>query len=257
MQRAALAGKVAVVTASTQGIGLAIARRLARDGARVVISSRKQASVDRALGLLRAEGLGLECVSGRVCHAGKREDLAALVDETLRSHGAVDVLVSNAGVSPFAGRTLDCPEEAWDKIFEVNVKAAFLLAKLVAPHMERRGGGSIVLVGSIAGYHPMPAIGPYSVSKAALLGLTKVLARELAPANVRVNCLAPGVIRTGFSSAVWSEPAARRRLEEAIDMGRIGEPEECAGTVSFLCSPDAAYITGETIVVAGGFHCRL
>ncbi|XP_067874585.1 dehydrogenase/reductase SDR family member 4-like [Heterodontus francisci] len=254
MQQALLSGKVALVTASTQGIGLAIARRLARDGAQVVISSRKQASVDRALGQLQAEGLG---VSGTVCHVGKREDREALVGETLKRHGAIDILVSNAAVNPFAGRVLDCSEEAWDKIFEVNVKTAFLLAKLVVPHMERRGGGSIVLVSSAAAYQPFPAIGPYSVSKTALLGLTKVLADELAPVNIRVNCLAPGVIRTKFSSALWSDDSLRQRFEEKIAMRRIGEPEECAGTVSFLCSQDAAYITGETIVVAGGFHCRL
>ncbi|XP_078092339.1 dehydrogenase/reductase SDR family member 4-like [Mustelus asterias] len=249
-----LSGKVAVVTASTQGIGLAIARRLAQDGAQVMISSRKQASVDKALEQLRAEGLG---VVGTVCHVGKREDREALVSETLRRHGAIDILVSNAAANPFAGRTLDCPEEAWDKIFEINVKGAFLLTKLVAPHMERQGGGSIVLVGSAAGYQPFPAIGPYSVSKTALLGLTKVLANELAPANIRVNCLAPGVIKTKFSSALWSDDSMRQRFEETIAMRRIGEPEECAGTVSFLCSQDAAYITGETIVVAGGLHCRL
>ncbi|XP_078389810.1 dehydrogenase/reductase SDR family member 4 isoform X3 [Cetorhinus maximus] len=214
-----LSGKVAVVTASTQGIGLAIARRLALDGAQVVISSRKQANVDRALEELHAEGL---TISGIVCHVGKREDR----------------------------------EEAWDKTFEVNVKAVFLLTKLVVPHMEQRGRGSIVLVGSIAGYRPFPTIGPYGVSKTALLGLTKVLADELAPANIRVNCLAPGLI-TQFSSALWSDDSFRRRFEAAITLRRTGEPEDCAGVVSFLCSRDAAYITGETITVAGGFHCRL
>ncbi|XP_059497219.1 dehydrogenase/reductase SDR family member 4-like [Stegostoma tigrinum] len=249
-----LSGKVAMVTASTHGIGFAIARRLARDGAQVMISSRKKENVDKALEQLQAEGLS---VSGIVCHVGKREDREALVSKTLERHGAIDILVSNAAVNPFAGSTLDCSETAWDKIFEINVKAPFLLAKLVVPHMEQRGGGSIVLVGSAAGYQPFPAIGPYSVSKTALLGLTKVLANELAPANIRVNCLAPGAIRTQFSSVLWSDDSLRQKLEATIAMRRIGEPDECAGTVSFLCSQDAAYITGETIVVAGGFHSRL
>ncbi|XP_078389809.1 dehydrogenase/reductase SDR family member 4 isoform X2 [Cetorhinus maximus] len=253
MQLGVLSGKVAVVTASTQGIGLAIARRLARDGAQVMISSRKQASVDKALEQLRAEGLD---ALGTVCHVGKREDREALVRRTERRHGAIDILVSNAAVNLFMGRALDCSEEAWDKTFEVNVKAVFLLTKLVVPHMEQRGRGSIVLVGSIAGYRPFPTIGPYGVSKTALLGLTKVLADELAPANIRVNCLAPGLI-TQFSSALWSDDSFRRRFEAAITLRRTGEPEDCAGVVSFLCSRDAAYITGETITVAGGFHCRL
>ncbi|XP_041032695.1 dehydrogenase/reductase SDR family member 4-like [Carcharodon carcharias] len=254
MQLGVLSGKVAVVTASTQGIGLAIARRLARDGAQVMISSRKQASVDRALEQLRAEGLD---VLGTICHVGKREDREALVNQTLKRYGAIDILVSNAAANPFAGRVLDCSEEAWDKIFEINVKAALLLTKLVVPHMEQQGGGSIVLVGSVSGYQPFPAIGPYSISKTALLGLNKVLADELAPANVRVNCLAPGIIKTQFSSSLWLDDSLRQQLERTIAMRRIGEPEECAGTVSFLCSQDAAYITGETIVVAGGFQCRL
>uniref|UniRef100_UPI00398ED55C dehydrogenase/reductase SDR family member 4 n=1 Tax=Pristiophorus japonicus TaxID=55135 RepID=UPI00398ED55C len=254
MPPAVLAGRVALVTASTRGIGLAIARRLAQDGARVMVSSRKQAGVDEAVGQLRAEGLE---VSGAVCHAGQRADLEALVDETLRRHGAIDIVVSNAAVNPYAGSTVDCPEEAWDKIFQVNVKAAFLLAKLVVPHMRRAGGGSIVLVGSAGGYTPMAAIGPYCVSKTALLGLTKVLAHELAAHNIRVNCLAPGVIRTRFSAALWQHEGPRRRLEHNVAMGRLGEPHECAGAVSFLCSQDASYITGETVVVGGGWPCRL
>ncbi|XP_043539234.1 dehydrogenase/reductase SDR family member 4-like [Chiloscyllium plagiosum] len=254
MQLGVLSGKVAMVTASTQGIGLAIARRLARDGAQVVISSRKKESVCNAVGQLQAEGLS---VSGTVCHVGKREDCEALVSETLKRHGAIDILVSNAAANPFAGKALDCSEEAWDKTFEINVKAAFRLSKLVVPYMEQRGGGSIVLVSSAAGYQPFATIGPYSVSKTALLGLTKVLATEVAPANIRVNCLAPGIIKTKFSSALWSDDSLRQESEGTIAMRRIGEPEECAGTVSFLCSQDAAYITGETIVVAGGLHCRL
>ncbi|XP_072325082.1 dehydrogenase/reductase SDR family member 4-like [Scyliorhinus torazame] len=254
MQLGVLSGKVAVVTASTKGIGLAIARRLARDGAQVMISSRKQDNVDQTLAQLLAEGLS---VSGIVCHVGKKEDREVLVNETLRRHGKIDILVSNAATNPFVGRMLDCSEEGWDKIFEINVKAPFLLTKLVVPHMERQGGGTIVLVGSIAGYRPAPFIGLYSISKTTLLGLTKVLADELAPANIRVNCIAPGIIKTQFSASLWSDDNSRQRFEETISMRRIGEPEECAGTVSFLCSQDAAYITGETIVVAGGFDCRL
>ncbi|XP_059825651.1 dehydrogenase/reductase SDR family member 4 [Hypanus sabinus] len=252
--RTMLLGKVALVTASSQGIGLAVARRLAQDGAHVMISSRKGKKVEEAVSRLRAEGLS---VSGTVCHVGKGAERESLVAETVGRFGGVDILVSNAAVNPFAGRTLDCPESAWDKILDVNVKSAALLAQLVVPHMERRGGGSIVLVSSVAGYRPFPMLGPYSVSKTALLALTRVLATELAPLNIRVNCLAPGIIKTRFSATLWESEGPRQAATQMIDMRRLGEAEDCAGAVSFLCSPDASYITGETINVSGGMQCRL
>ncbi|XP_032898971.1 dehydrogenase/reductase SDR family member 4-like [Amblyraja radiata] len=249
-----LSGKAAVLTASTRGIGLAAARRLARHGARVLVSSRRQDHVDEAVSGLRAEGLE---AWGIPCHVGRGPDREALVAEAVRLFGGVDILVSNAGVNPHAGGILDCPESAWDKLWEVNVKAAALLVGLVAPHMEKRGGGSIVLVSSVAGYRPSFPIGAYGVSKTALLGLTKALAGELAPLRIRVNCLAPGFIKTNFSSVLWEEDGLRRELEKGVAMGRLGEAEECAGVVAFLCSPDAAYITGETVGVNGGIDCRL
>ncbi|XP_075067384.1 dehydrogenase/reductase SDR family member 4-like isoform X2 [Mixophyes fleayi] len=215
-----LQGKVALVTASTNGIGLAIARRLAQDGARVLLSSRRQQNVDHAVQKLKGEGLD---VDGTVCHVGKSEDRERLVNT----------------------------------ILDINVKAAFLLVKLVVPKMQERGGGSIVIVSSLAGFTPFPALGPYSVSKTALLGLTKALAPELTQLNIRVNCLAPGLIRTKFSSALWKNESVLEQLTTSLGISRIGEPEDCAGAVSFLCSPDAAYITGETVVVSGGGHSRL
>ncbi|KAG8455426.1 hypothetical protein GDO86_001567 [Hymenochirus boettgeri] len=249
-----LQGKVALVTASTDGIGLAIARRLGHDGACVLLSSRKQKNVDRAVHELRNEGLNVE---GTVCHVGNSEDRKRLVDTALQLFGGIDILVSNAAVNPFFGNILDSSEEEWDKILDINVKATFLLVKLVAPKLQERGGGSIVIVSSVAGFSPFPSLGPYSVSKTALLGLTKALAPELYPLNIRVNCLAPGLIRTKFSSALWENEAACEHTLNSMGISRIGEPEECAGTVSFLCSPDASYITGETIVVAGGCHSHL
>ncbi|XP_072006741.1 dehydrogenase/reductase SDR family member 4-like isoform X4 [Engystomops pustulosus] len=249
-----LEGKVALVTASSEGIGLAIARRLAQDGARVLISSRKQQNVDKALQELKKEGLDVE---GTVCHVGKNEDRVKLVDYAVKKFGGVDILVSNAAVNPFFGNMLDSTEEVWDKILDINVKATFLLVKLVAPKMQERGGGSIVIVSSIGGFAPFPALGPYSVSKTALLGLTKALAPELTAQNIRVNCLAPGLIRTKFSSALWKDESVLDQLKIKLGISRIGEPEECAGIVSFLCSPDASYITGETVVVSGGGNSRL
>ncbi|XP_073431509.1 dehydrogenase/reductase SDR family member 4-like isoform X3 [Dendrobates tinctorius] len=249
-----LEGKVALVTASSEGIGLAIARRLVQDGARVLVSSRKQENVDRAVEELKKEGLAVE---GTVCHVGKNEDRVKLVNTAVQKFGGVDILVSNAAVNPFIGNILDSTEEVWDKILDVNIKATFLLVKLVVPKMQERGGGSIVIVSSIGGFIPFPTLGPYSVSKTALLGLTKALAPELTQLNIRVNCLAPGLIRTKFSSILWKDESLLDEIKTRLCIKRIGEPEDCAGIVSFLCSPDAAYVTGETVVVSGGAASRL
>uniref|UniRef100_A0AC11BKT6 Uncharacterized protein n=1 Tax=Ovis aries TaxID=9940 RepID=A0AC11BKT6_SHEEP len=219
-RRNPLENKVALVTASTDGIGFAIARRLAQDGAHVVVSSRKQQNVDRAVAALQGEGLS---VSGTVCHVGKAEDRERLVAT----------------------------------ILDINVKAAALLTKAVVPEMAKRGGGSIVIVSSIGAYSPFPSLGPYNVSKTALLGLTKNLAIELAEWNVRVNCLAPGLIKTSFSRMLWEDQARQESIKAAMQIKRIGKPEDCAGIVSFLCSEDASYITGETVVVAGGTQSHL
>ncbi|XP_025726085.1 dehydrogenase/reductase SDR family member 4 isoform X2 [Callorhinus ursinus] len=219
-RRGPLANKVALVTASTDGIGFAIARRLARDGAHVVISSRKQQNVDRAVAALQGEGLS---VAGTVCHVGKTEDRKRLVAT----------------------------------ILDVNVKATALMTKAVVPEMEKRGGGSVVIVASLGAYVPFPGLGPYNVSKTALLGLTKNLARELDQRNIRVNCLAPGLIKTTFSQVLWMDKAREESFKETMHIRRIGKPDDCAGIVSFLCSEDASYITGETVVVSGGSPSRL
>ncbi|XP_037690532.1 dehydrogenase/reductase SDR family member 4-like [Choloepus didactylus] len=248
------ANKVALVTASTDGIGLAIARRLAQDGAHVVVSSRKQQNVDRAVAALQEEGLS---VTGTVCHVGKAEDRERLVATALNLHGGIDILIANAAASPFFGNLMDATEEVWDKILDINVKATFLLIKAVVPEMEKRGGGSVVIVSSIGAYSPFPGLAPYNVSKTALLGLNKNLAAELAPRNIRVNCLAPGLIKTSFSHMLWTGKEREESVKETLQIRRIGKPEDCAGIVSFLCSEDASYITGETVVVAGGTPSRL
>lgn len=253
-QKGVLANRVAVVTGSTDGIGFAIARRLAQDGAHVVVSSRKQQNVDRAVAALQGEGLS---VTGIVCHVGKAEHREQLVTTAVKLHGGIDILVSNAAVNPFFGNLLDATEEVWDKILDINVKSAALLVKAVVPEMEKRGGGSVVIVASIAAYSPFPALGPYNVSKTALVGLTKNLAIELAQRNIKVNCLAPGLIKTNFSKVLWMDEAREESIKEAMRIRRIGKPEECAGIVSFLCSEDASYITGETVVVGGGAPSHL
>nr|XP_004661815.2 dehydrogenase/reductase SDR family member 2, mitochondrial-like [Jaculus jaculus] len=249
--RLTLANKVAVVTGSTNGIGFAIARRLAQDGAHVVISSRKQQNVDSAVATLQGDGL---CVSGTVCHVGKAEDRERLVATALEHCGGVDFLVCVAGVNPLVGSTIKSSEQIWDKILSVNVKAPALLLNQLLPHMEKRGQGSVVLVSSLAAYVPLPKLGAYNVSKTAVLGLTKTLAVELAPKNIRVNCLVPGIINTDFSKVVRTKGSwwgRRYQSQPYFSPCRVGQPEDCAGLVSFLCSPDASYITGENIVVAG------
>ncbi|NXN92014.1 DHRS4 reductase, partial [Rhinopomastus cyanomelas] len=249
-----LAGKVALVTAGTAGIGLAVAEALAGSGARVVLSSRRAPHVEAAVGQLRGQGLD---VCGVVCHVGQPHGRQALLDKALDTYGGVDILVSNAAVNPTFGPTMETDERHWEKIFQVNVTAAAMLVKLVVPHMEKRGGGAIVLVSSIAGYQPMMLLGPYSVSKSALLGLVKVLAPELRPLNIRLNGVAPGLIQTRFSSALWEDEATRKQVMAQMGIDRIGTPQEVAAAVTFLCSPAASYITGETLVVAGGAPSRL
>lgn len=254
MSQSSLAGKVAIVTASTDGIGLAAAQALGKRGAHVVVSSRRQANVDWAVSMLKSQDIQ---VTGTTCNVGKSEDREKLVKMTVDKCGGIDILVSNAAVNPFFGNIMDSTEEVWDKILDVNVKAAFLMTKLVVPHMENRGGGNVVFVSSVAGYQPMQALGPYSVSKTALLGLTRALAPELAQSRIRVNCVAPGVIKTRFSSALWQNQDIVDEFKKQLSIKRIGHPEEIGGVIAFLCSEEASYITGETITVTGGMSCRL
>ncbi|XP_014671552.1 PREDICTED: dehydrogenase/reductase SDR family member 4-like [Priapulus caudatus] len=249
-----LAGKVAIVTASTQGIGLAISRRLAKDGARVVISSRKQGNVDKAQKQLQDEGLD---VTGMVCHVGNAEDRKTLVTKTLERNGSIDILISNAAANPAMGNIFDTTEEQWTKIFDTNVKSAFFLAKEVAPHMQKKGNGNIVFVTSIGGYQPFELLGCYSVSKTALLGLVKAMAPQCAEMGIRVNGVAPGVIRTKFSAPLHTSTSIAEEVLKQVPVKRFGEPVEVAGTVSYLVSDDASYVTGETIVIAGGMQSRL
>lgn len=194
-----LEGKVCIVTASSDGIGFAIAKRIGLEGAKVVLSSRKQKNVDEAVKTLKNLGIS---VVGAVCHVAKATDRKELYDLAVNKFGGIDILVSNAAVNPGVGALLDTPEEVWDKIFEVNVKASFLLAKEVKPFIVKRGGGSIVFISSVGGYTPSNLLAAYSVSKTALFGLTKAAALDCAKDNIRVNCVAPGVIETRFAAAV-------------------------------------------------------
>uniref|UniRef100_A0A8C6K5M3 Dehydrogenase/reductase (SDR family) member 4 n=1 Tax=Nothobranchius furzeri TaxID=105023 RepID=A0A8C6K5M3_NOTFU len=217
VSHSSLTGKVAIVTASTDGIGLATAQALGKRGAHVVVSSRRQANVDKAVALLQSQSIK---VTGTTCNVGSGEDREKLVRMTLDQCGGIDILVSNAAVNPFFGNIMDSTEDVWDKILSVNVKSSFLMTKLVVPHMEKRGGGNVIFVSSVGAYQPMQALGPYCVSKTALLGLTRALAPELAQSNIRVNCVAPGVIKTRFSSALWKNEDVVEELKKQLSIKR-------------------------------------
>ncbi|GAB4826522.1 hypothetical protein Ancab_033418 [Ancistrocladus abbreviatus] len=244
-------GKVAIVTASTQGIGFSIAQRLGLEGASVVVSSRRQKNVDEAVEKLMAEGIE---VLGVVCHVSNSKQRKHLIDQTVQKYGAIDVIVSNAAANPTVDTILETQESILDKLWEINVKASILLLKDAAPHLRK--GASVVIVSSIAAYEPHPSMAMYGVTKTALLGLTKALAAQMGP-NTRVNCIAPGFVPTHFADFITGNPVIRKELEGKTLLNRLGTPEDMAAAAAFLASDDASYITGESLVVAGGMRSRL
>lgn len=211
-----LCGKIAIVTASTDGIGFAIAQRLAQEGAKVIISSRKEKNVNEAVNKLSKEGLD---VKGLVCHVSTVDDRKKLFDQANKD-GGLDILVSNAAVNPEVADVLDCSESSWDKIFDVNVKSSFLLAKEAVPLLRQSKAGRIIFISSIAGFQPFSLLGAYSVSKTTLLGLTKAAALQLAPDGITVNCIAPGIIKTKFSSALTASESAEKEILSRIPLKR-------------------------------------
>ncbi|CAM8911962.1 unnamed protein product [Rhodiola kirilowii] len=244
-------GKVAIITASTQGIGFGIAERLGSEGAAVVISSRKQKNVDEAVKKLKVKGIE---VLGLVCHVSNKEHRKNLIDQTVQKYGKIDVVVSNAAANPTAAGILETPESVLDKLWDINVKVGILLLQDAAPHLSK--GSSVVLISSIAGYNPQAALAMYGVTKTALLGLTKGLAAELAP-DTRVNCVAPGFVPTHFADFLIRDEGMRKEIESKTLLGRLGTTQDMGAAVAFLASDDASYITGETIVVSGGISSRL
>ncbi|KAL5574776.1 hypothetical protein UlMin_016475 [Ulmus minor] len=243
-------GKVAIVTASTMGIGLSIAERLGLEGASVVISSRKQENVDEAVKQLKSQGIE---VLGLVCHVLNAQQRKNLIDQTIQKYGKIDAIVSNAATNPDASKILETKETVLDKLWETNVKASILLLKDAAPHLKK--GSSVVLVASIVAFQQPGPWSMYGVTKTALLGLTKVLAADLSP-GIRVNCVAPGIIPTRFGK-IFTEGDTKKWFEGKSLLERLGTTEEIASATAFLASDDASYITGETLVVAGGISSRL
>lgn len=242
-------GKVAVVTGASRGIGRAIAHGLSEAGAKVVLSSRKLEDLQKVAEEIRRKGGDAFPI---VAHNGKVADLENLVKKTVEHYGTIDILVNNAATNPVFGPIIQVEESAWDKIMEVNVRGAFFLSRAAAQVMGEKGGGVIVNIASSAGLRPMPFLGAYSVSKAGVIMLTKVLAVEWAGLKIRVNAVAPGIIETRFSEALWKNEAILEEVQKRQPIPRVGQPEEIASAVLFLASPASSYMTGEVMVIDGG-----
>jgi len=244
-----LTGKVALVTGSTRGIGKSMAEELARAGAKVVVSSRKADACEAVRQEFEKQGYE---VLAQACNVSPKEELQALVDATVKRWGKVDIAISNAASNPYYGPLAQIPDEAFDKIMLNNVKSVLWLASMTLPGMAERGGGSFISVGSIGGIVANTVIGAYGMSKAADHMLVKNLAAEWGPKNVRVNAIAPGLIKTDFAKALWEDEKRRKEREAVTPLRRIGEPKDIGAIAVFLASDAAAFITGQTIVADGG-----
>jgi NAD(P)-dependent dehydrogenase (short-subunit alcohol dehydrogenase family) len=242
-----LSGKVAIVTGGSRGIGAKIAQTLAHAGAKVVVVSRKQESVERTAAIIRAEGGDALAL---VCHTGYREQVQAVVAQTLSIYGRVDIAINNAATNVHVGSILDTDEAMWNKILQVNLKGYFWLAQAVVPHFRAQGSGKIVNIASIGGFIPGPYAGLYSISKAGVISLTMALAQELGGANIQTNAIAPGLIETSFSAPLQQNEAIRQRI--LARSGRLGQTKDVANTALFLASPLSDYINGTVLTVDGG-----
>jgi NAD(P)-dependent dehydrogenase (short-subunit alcohol dehydrogenase family) len=244
-----LTGKVAIVTGSSRGIGRAIAHELARHGAKVVISSRKADACAKVVDEIAAAGGTALAIPASI---SDKAALQRLVDETVAAWGGVDILVCNAAINPHFGPASGIPDDAFDKIMASNIKSNHWLCNMALPGMAARGGGAVIIVSSIGGLKGSNLLGAYCISKAADMQLARNLAVEWGAQNIRVNCIAPGLIRTDFARALWENPAILKNETGRYPLQRIGEPEEIAGAAVFLASKAGSFMTGQTMVIDGG-----
>ncbi|MEM1132962.1 MAG: SDR family oxidoreductase [Pseudomonadota bacterium] len=246
-----LTGKVAIITGSSRGIGKAIAEQMAIQGAKVVISSRKQEACDEVANAINAEH-GDGTALAVPANISSKDDLQNLVDQTRKAFGKVDILVCNAASNPYYGPMSGIEDEQFHKILQNNIVSNNWLIQMVAPEMLERKNGSIVIISSIGGFTGTATIGAYNISKAADFQLARNLATEFGKEGVRVNCIAPGIIKTDFARALWENPKLMAYVENATPLGRIGEPHEIAGAAVFLGSDASTFMTGQSITVDGG-----
>ncbi len=250
MEQFSLKGKVAIITGASKGIGKAMAEIFAEAGASVVVSSRSQDALNIVANEIKEKGG--EAI-GITANAGDMGELANLVTQTIDKYGRIDILVNNAATNPVFGPIVNTEISAFDKIMNVNVKGPFELSKLAYTEMKKNGGGSIINISSIGGISPEQMLGIYSVSKAALISLTKAMAREIGVDGVRVNAICPGLIKTKFSEALWSNEAITAKMVKKLPLPRIGVSEDIAGLALFLASEASAYCTGGVFTADGGY----
>jgi NAD(P)-dependent dehydrogenase (short-subunit alcohol dehydrogenase family) len=244
-----LTGRVAIVTGSSRGIGRAIAEALAEAGAKVVVSSRKAPACEVVVeAITKAGGTAISIP----CNVGHKDQLAALVKRTRERLGPIDILVCNAAVNPYYGPLAEIPDEAYDRTMNSNVRSNLWLCAMVQPDMAAKRDGSIIIVSSIAAVKGTPTLGAYAISKAADFQLARNFAVEWGQHNIRVNCIAPGLVKTDFARTLWENPELLQRTLRGTPLGRIGEPEDMAGLAVFLASPASSFITGQAIIADGG-----
>jgi len=245
-----LTGKVAIVTGASRGIGECMARGLAEFGAKVVIASRKQEGVDLVAASMTKDGWDVLPVA---CHVGNEDHLQNLVNKTIEKYGGVDILINNAATNPVYASIEDMSSDLFDKMMNINVKAAFTLSNLCMKSMKERGGGSIIHISSVEGTKPSPGLSLYSINKAALIMLSKTQAKEWGVYKVRSNVICPGLVKTKFSSALWSNKEILDHWNENIPLNRMAEPEEMVGLALFLASNASSYCTGASFTADGGY----
>ena len=246
-----MTGKVAIVTGSSRGIGRAIVERMAEHGAKVVVSSRKQQACDEVANAINARH-GQDTALSIAANISTKDDLKHLVDETNAKFGKIDVLVCNAASNPYYGPMADIGDDAFNKILTNNIVANNWLIGMVLPQMKAQNDGAITIISSIGGLKGSTIIGAYCISKAADMQLARNLACEYGKHNIRVNCIAPGLIKTDFAKALWDDPATLKASTARSPLDRIGQPDEIAGAAVFLSSAAGTFMTGQTIVIDGG-----